>query len=580
MWARRIAVRAQQTPSMFQSMHVYFKRSLAVLALTLASCWSSPAITTRYILGGTVRDENGNAIAGVKVHLQNSSVDGASDSTGHFALNSSVYMANAVLTFTAPGYTPRSVPLKLNSKFNDISITTTLRVVDKQVHITLPVAGAAAATVSVAKDDGAVVLSIPANSLVLPDGTLASGDANVALTYWHPRKSVQTAPGPLLTGDPNGTSTPHTLRTYGMAAIEVSQNGNLLQVATGTTLPLAFTLPVGMRDMIGDAHRALPDLYYLNHTTGLWDNQGSIASGALAWNPNTGIMTAQLPHLSEWNIDGFDSFTSTCFKGTVINKCTGKPLANADLSIWFMAWEELSVYPDRTDADGKWCHTHYTPDIIAADHPDNLTQIYVSGGDPTNVTNSSLCQPSPGGPIPKECVPCSTVGVASACCRYQMDYQVGTPDWFNNTDYFNTDHPQGTCLGYYGVSNADCRLTCDNIAHIVNLLPCHVCPGSTRPKLGDQCWGTIDINGSSVMTQLYDNNCIDYDAIWGGPIEVSDGTCKLGDPNNTAPGNAGAPACPSISQQGESCTSTTCCASGLICNDHLCVPLSDPQPLQ
>lgn len=550
-----------------------FSKSAILLSLALVSCLRSSTYSTTFALSGTVRDELGAPIAGSLVHLQATSQTATTDKNGHFVISTSAVTTKAVLSFTAAGYTPRSVPMNLSGKYPQVAITTTLRTIDKVVHITLPSDPNVPLSVSVAKDDGQVILTIPANSMVLPSGAVATGDANVALTYWHPEKNIQSAPGPLLTPDPNNPNTPHMLRTYGMAAIEVSQNGNLLQVAAGKTLPLAFTLPTNMRGMIGDPHRALPDLYYFDHTAGLWQNQGSLASGTLAWNPNAGVMTAQLPHLSEWNIDGFDSFTSTCFKGTAINKCTGKPLANADLSIWFMAWEELSVYPEHTDAGGKWCHTHFTPDIIAGYHPTNLTQIYVSGGDPTQVTNSSLCQPTPGGPIPSECVGCASIGVASQCCRYQMDYQVGSVNWFDNQDYFMVDHPQGTCLGYYGVPEAECRSTCSTIAHIENLLPCHVCPGHVAPGLGDECWGEINAAGASVMVQHYDNDCVDYDAIWGGPIEVSDGTCKLGDPNSptVAPVNP----CPVIIQEGQPCQSSTCCATGLICNDYVCVPAND-----
>ena len=548
-------------------------------AVALSACKSADVVTASFVVS-VVRDENNTAIAGARVSSTDPNLVISNDATGAFAIKGPPALRKLTFTASAPGFADRTMVVFPPALFTHvITLTMNLRPLGTQTHVTLPSGTAAPLQVSAQRTDGAATLTIPANALVLPDGSPASGDANVTMTYWHPRESMASAPAPLLTADPNGSAKPATLRSWGMSAIEIEQGGQKLQVAPGKTLPLSFTVPTSMQSLVGTRFPQ-PDLYYLNRDKGLWELVGTLANGDVTY--AGGALSVNLPHLSEWNMDGLDATpggpgNQGCVRGTLYNSCAvGTPLANSTAVVWFMAWEELSSFPVSTNAQGVWCLNHTTRDIMPGESSStaNTIAFYVSG--PGGAANSSICSAKP---IPDACAACAPLDAENGCCRFQIDYQAGTATSFSTPEAPGVGG--ATCNQYFSqgwnqaaIPEAECRAICPQIqateGAFSHFLPCHICPG-TVPPYGGACYADMNQPNTNLG---YDNNCVDLDKVFG-VVSVSDGTCP--NPAGGVPAAAAPPAC-SPKPQGTPCVTTAdCCTAALVCLDRLCVPLTDPQ---
>lgn len=560
------------------SARLKFLVGFGALALQVA-CTNNTVAVAPFVVD-IVRDEHNAAIPGATVTSTDSSLVITGDGTGAFSIMGLRGTRAVVFTASAPGHADRTMVVYPPAGLSKVlTLTSNLRAIDQQVHLTLPSGSAAAVQVNVQRSDGASTLTIPADSLVRADGSPATGDANVKFTYWHPRESMLSAPAPLLTADPNGSVKPATLRSWGMSAIEIEQNGSKLQVAAGKSLPLSFGVPTSMRSLVHAQHFPQPDLYYLNRNTGLWDLVGTLAHGDVTYDSNT--LRVNLPHLSEWNMDGLDATpggpgNQGCVRGTLYNACqsTGStvPLANAKALVWFMAWEELSSFEVTTDSQGVWCLNHATRDIMPGEDSGSANTIafFVSGatGGPKN---SSLCAQQA---IPDACAVCAPLDAENGCCRFQIDYQAG-----NAAEFYTPEAPGiggATCNQYFSqgwdqasISESACRYVCPQLqpsgAAFSHLLPCHVCPGTAAPY-GGACYGDMNQPNTNLG---YDNNCVDLDKVFGA-VTVSDGSC-----NNPVGGVPPPPCTPK--PEGATCNNDAdCCNSAVVCSDKVCVPPGDP----
>ena len=167
--------------------------------------------------------------------------------------------------------------------------------VDRITHFRLPSSGEGAQSFSIVRGDGQGTVTVLPNTLVGPRGQVAVGDANISLTYWNPLDAVATETASVLAGPGSGDAN-STLQRLGMLDVAVEQNGQLLQIATGKTLPVSLQLPAERQLLLAQTGGPRPELYALNPTTARWEKQPS--SPALAADKSS--ITAQVQHLGAW----------------------------------------------------------------------------------------------------------------------------------------------------------------------------------------------------------------------------------------------------------------------------------------
>ncbi len=302
-------------------------------------------------LAGVVVDEQGHPIAGVGVSLHGLALSTQTGAKGEFSITPPGGAEIYALSFSASGYAEqyRSLPWKNQSvDFETIA----LRAVDLSVTVTLPAQAGAVTEVPVTKGDAGASLGLPYQALVDAQGQPAHGDVQVDLTYWHPRGSQASMPGTLAAiGDGNAIS---ELYTFGMLSVDVSQNGQQLQVAGGRTVSLNFQVPESMRAQM--LSPGMPEIYWMDPSVGLWRKEVTYDSSQFAFDEAKLTVAVNVPHLSTWNIDSDNRISyGNCMTGQLINACTGGPAANTLASLYGLTSEQVIKWNLRTDGAGTYC---------------------------------------------------------------------------------------------------------------------------------------------------------------------------------------------------------------------------------
>lgn len=214
-------------------------------------------------IAGHVQTEYGLMLADANVCLVQQGLCTTTDATGYYELPYTADMGSTVVVETsAQGFARRSNRLQSALALQGPLV---LRLVDKIAHVTLPSSTDANLTLAVVRDDAVSTLEIAPNVLVDGTGVQAAGDANISFSFWHPMQPLVTAPGNLFAQDGNADLS--GLETFGMANIEIEQNGQLLQIATGQSVgwsvqePNAVALALSANQTV---QAPVPDLYWLN----------------------------------------------------------------------------------------------------------------------------------------------------------------------------------------------------------------------------------------------------------------------------------------------------------------------------
>lgn len=506
-------------------MHLTMLRVLALgsLCVGVISCSTGSDNAAGAIsIFGQVRTEDGAALTDTKVCFVGTTTCVSSDASGHYKKAYDNKLPEPVVVqFTKPGYARKIVRMH-NATLAQAGVV--LRKIDTQVTIALPQAGQSPVIVEAMHDDSRSALSIGAASLVDGDGVVAAGNANVSLTYFHPLQNLQGAPGAL--NAENGKSI-KGLFTWGMADIEIEQNGALLQVAPNQTLGWNILEPPAVASALspnGIVTLPLPDLYSLSPNTGLWHLEGTASSGSVSYDADSTTVMTRLPHLSSWNVDS-DAGPNYggCVSGRIIDPC-GKPVGGKAITVWFLGFEQLKDWTGTvTASDGTFCTPTYLSGFNVSANRTNINY-FVAGAD--SVSDTSMCNPAPASCF--NCVdeqaPYSTMGWCTNCyldptSSQPANYQTEPPTYYSNT--------------------------CN--APSIDLVPYSQCGGSGCNALGD-----IVLNSTTCDTPVTPNST-------GGtatpPDPCTDGTGK---------------------HLGDACTSNdVCCPRNLVCQDLLCIPPKD-----
>lgn len=268
-------------------------------------------VSPSFTVNGEVSSEKGQPLADAQAAVQGLA-DGqaaasegrahTADANGLLALRIAPPGPYVAGTVRAAGYAPHAFRVPIAAGQTSATFTAALRPVDRVSHFTLPSSSDGPTSFSIVRSDGQVTVTVLPNTLVMPNGKIAVGDANMSLTYWNPTESLRTAPADLNGADANGI--PRALQSFGMVHVEVEQAGQMLQIAPSKNLPLAFQMPPELAAQLSRPGSTKPALYCMNSNTGLWERPGQAAASPLIFADDHGAVTTQLPHLGSWGLDG------------------------------------------------------------------------------------------------------------------------------------------------------------------------------------------------------------------------------------------------------------------------------------
>ena len=271
------------------------------ISISLLSCQKEARIDTPGTGGGTgtvvnpspvqgtvtgkVVDNNNNAVAGAIVKAGSNSA--TTDNRGLFRFNNiELDKYSAVITVEKTGF------FKGYRVFS-ASANNTNFVKLKLIPKTLigNIDAAAGGNVTLADNSR---ITLPASGVVVKSTNQSySGSVKVYAAVIDPTSAdiAQIVPGSFQGTDANNYRV--TLQSFGMLAVELEGNsGEQLQIASGKTAKLRFTIPASLRST---APAAIP-LWSVNETTGLWKQEGNATKGG-------DYYEGDVSHFSFWNCD-------------------------------------------------------------------------------------------------------------------------------------------------------------------------------------------------------------------------------------------------------------------------------------
>jgi hypothetical protein len=234
---------------------------------------------------GKVIDNNNIAVAGATVKAGSNTT--TTDSRGLFRFNNiQLDKYSAVITVEKAGF------FKGYRVFS-ASVNNTNFVKLKLVPKILIGSIDAASGGSVSLPDNSKI-TLPASGVVVKSNSQSyTGTVKVYAAAIDPTSAdiSQIVPGSVQGTDANNYRV--VLKSFGMLAVDLEGNsGEQLQIATGKTAKLRFTIPSSLRST---APATIP-LWSVDETTGLWKQEGSATKG-------TDYYEGDVSHFSFWNCD-------------------------------------------------------------------------------------------------------------------------------------------------------------------------------------------------------------------------------------------------------------------------------------
>ncbi|MBI4558457.1 MAG: carboxypeptidase regulatory-like domain-containing protein [Candidatus Hydrogenedentes bacterium] len=290
-------------------------------------------------IAGWVQDTDGNAVLGAEVRTNLGNVV-STGADGFYELQG-VPAGPVVVNFVAADYTS-------DSRAVDVlpDAETTVNSVLKR--LSQPVTFDATQGGEVADGSGNRIQFAP-SSIVNAQKKSVTGEVQVQITALDVTNEADFAafPGEFVGISSAKNGEPVQLESFALADFRVTQNGEPLNLADGTTAEVELALPPGTPLETG---QSVP-LWYFDETLGLWVESGS---GTVATASNgTGLAYfAEVPHLSWWNCDAPIS-DKHCLSGYV-KDTNGTPIARARVEAVGLDYYGESS-PARTDASGYFC---------------------------------------------------------------------------------------------------------------------------------------------------------------------------------------------------------------------------------
>jgi len=291
------------------------------LSLALASChkdldetiitedvYTPPVIKVNGNIAGLVVNENGDPVEGATVRVGDQQLQ--TGPGGYFIFRDIVLNANGTfIKVDQAGYFHAS--RRFYPKLNAMNYTT-LTLMTK--NNTGQVSAIEGGTVNV---QGGATVKLPANGIAKTDGTLYTGQVQVAARWLNPTADNLTAIMPGNLHAINNRQEEVALATYGMMAVELTgTDGSPLNLASGSKAELSIPIP---SELQGNAPNEIP-LWHFDENTGLWREEGFAVRQGNAY-------VGEVSHFSFWNWDV--PYPLVNIEGTILTP-GGDPLS----SIW------------------------------------------------------------------------------------------------------------------------------------------------------------------------------------------------------------------------------------------------------
>ena len=234
-------------------------------------------------VGGTIKDENNNAVANATVTIGS---------------NNTTTDVNGVFLFRDISVNEKRTFVKVNKSgffFGSRALYPSANAVS-YVNIQLLSSNSVGSFSSVSGgiiNASGVKLTFPANSIKVEGGGVYSGTVNVAAKFLDPESDDMSSqmPGDLMAV--NSSNELKILETYGMAAVELtSPSGQKLNVADGKKVELSVPLSGAY---LADAPASIP-LWYFHESEGIWKEEGSAIKVGNEY-------VGEVSHFSYWNYD-------------------------------------------------------------------------------------------------------------------------------------------------------------------------------------------------------------------------------------------------------------------------------------
>ena len=231
------------------------------------------------------------------------------DADGNFVLRNIQETARVVVRINAAGFSEGFVTT-IVAEGDTSTIAAQLRPVGASVIAS----GSSATTVSV---PGSVAqVTLPADGIVRPDGTLVTGNYTVAITPVNPAEDVNAMPGGYQASTASGVA---LIESWGAINVTLRDAAGLrLNLAPGKTATIR--IPVATRNLVIPA--TIP-LFYFSETTGLWLQDGT---ATLAGTVPNQYYEGTVAHFTIWNADQI--MNTIYVDGCVATDVVGESLAN------------------------------------------------------------------------------------------------------------------------------------------------------------------------------------------------------------------------------------------------------------
>ncbi|MDZ4681734.1 MAG: hypothetical protein SH848_08570 [Saprospiraceae bacterium] len=294
------------------------------LSLALASChkdidettiiedvYTPPVIKINGNIAGLVVNETGDPIEGATVRVGDQQLQ--TGSGGYFIFRNIVLNANGTfIKVDQQGYFHAS--RRFYPKLNATNYTTlTLMTKNNTGQVNATTGG----TVNV---QGGATVKLPANGIAKTDGTLYTGQVQVAARWLDPTADNLTDIMPGNLHAINNRQEEVALATYGMMAVELTgTDGSRLNLASGSKAELTIPIPSQLQN---SAPNEIP-LWHFDEATGLWREEGfAIRQG--------NVYVGEVSHFSFWNWDV--PYPLVNIEGTILSP-GGNPLSNVWLRV-------------------------------------------------------------------------------------------------------------------------------------------------------------------------------------------------------------------------------------------------------
>ncbi len=295
-----------------------------------------PTERTEDALSGQVSSLSGDPIAGAKVTLDNGR-SMSTDANGFFSFEGLSAGERVVARFEADGFAPTVKGLTVGT-----GSPACVLMAPAAATVTLD------ADTSSTQRSGDSAVTLTGGSLVDANGQPVSGSVDLTATFLDPStEGVMAFPGSFDEAQATGGADT-SLESFGFAIYELSQDGEPVNLAPGSTAEIEYVLPDNAQNrfQVGDR---IP-LWEFDEETATWKEAGegevrlaSDGSGRLAW-------FATVDHFSAWNCDA-PLEEKHCLTGRVLFE--GSPVGGAIVSAVGVDYNGVS--DATTGSDGRFC---------------------------------------------------------------------------------------------------------------------------------------------------------------------------------------------------------------------------------